>query len=1162
MTVAVENVPAPAPGEALNAASLEGALRAVEPNLVLVPRWVMQSVIAADRGMTASAFTVPHRKSHWIARSRLVELAGEEEIALPESLPGGPTVLLLRRPSDRLSRQPRADVLRHYWRLLFHARVDALMQSRIAAWSAAELQERIERTGRSPFNEARVVLARERYLATLDDERAAYREWVAVYLELSRFRPELVRTYFPALGQAGACPDVLAQEIDAEALLRQTRPQEAGDAAEAPLTDEADEAAHEHAIAALHDLPRGRVVRDGRRAPRLLARAQRAQDVGNTVRAAILRTRVFRAAPHDKAPHVAAMRDLDTLVERLRQALHLGEGEAHEWRAALEGVLARAAVGWWNREGRLLYDLQKVCVDHEREIYSVGVVEWLLEFGRRPLRRPQPNQRRVLMLRSLRSALRRAPRARLAVAQRERLTHLLHQALDRTEARLREALRPAIVTGLAGGGVRPRNAVERVAEGKLVEELLDGLADKGFLTMGGVRDAISRNQIKLHDIKGFAAFFRGDQLLRIDRRLSRTLDGVYHRGEAYLRFFQKSSSALFATAWGRALTQYVLLPAGGAYVILEGLDHTLVALFNWLTKSHWLKLGRLEEFKGPVALGPRGPRIEIPFNQALLDNIHFFLLTFFLVGLINWPAFRHTVMRGLRAIGHGLHRGFVEGPRWLASRPWVQAIWKSRAMRLGLRFVVKPLAFAEAAWLLTPRGVSPRTHWIVLGSMFLAANLVLNNRTGRALEQAVLQWLRNLFARVTTEILANILRGILHFFQRAMEYFDRAMYAVDEWLRFRSGQSRFSLIAKASLGVVWFFIAYITRFAVNLLIEPQINPVKHFPVVTVSHKIVLPSVGLFESAYLQLGLSAMRARTLAATTVTSIPGIFGFLAWELRSNWMLYAANRHRTLRPVQIGSHGETLPRLLRPGFHSGTVPKIFARLRRAQRHIEVHRRFRGRAEASVHKQHEAAEHVREAVRHFVQRELVALLNEQAAWRDTPLAAGDVELSVTRLIVALSCPGIDPRPAKICFEERSGWILAHVDAPGWTERLDQAKTQQLCAALLGLYKIAGADVVQEQIETAFIPPQAVAVELSPDELMVWPGRSFRQQPPLVFDLHEKAPARQPQIGRQPLMLRGLDVEWGRWVQAWEPDGDGHAAHPTPTTAPLPPLCLLGIRTP
>ena len=64
-----------------------------------------------------------------------------------------------------------------------------------------------------------------------------------------------------------------------------------------------------------------------------------------------------------------------------------------------------------------------------------------------------------------------------------------------------------------------------------------------------------------------------------------------------------------------------------------------------------------------------------------------------------------------------------------------------------------------------------------------------------------------------------------------------------------------------------------------------------------------------------------------------MPGIFGFLVWEFRENWRLYAANRPKGLRPVPLGPHGETMPRLLRPGFHSGTLPKRFAKLRRAER-------------------------------------------------------------------------------------------------------------------------------------------------------------------------------------------------------------------------------------
>ena len=117
---------------------------------------------------------------------------------------------------------------------------------------------------------------------------------------------------------------------------------------------------------------------------------------------------------------------------------------------------------------------------------------------------------------------------------------------------------------------------------------------------------------------------------------------------------------------------------------------------------------------------------------------------------------------------------------------------------------------------------------------------------------------------------------------------------VDEWLRFRSGESRLSLATKAAIGLLWFFVSYVMRFAINVLIEPQINPIKHFPVVTVSHKLLLPLIPQF-AGVLELTLEKPLAWTMAGTIVTGIPGVFGFLVWELKENWRLCAANHNGT---------------------------------------------------------------------------------------------------------------------------------------------------------------------------------------------------------------------------------------------------------------------------
>src|SRR5262249_31298953 len=155
------------------------------------------------------------------------------------------------------------------------------------------------------------------------------------------------------------------------------------------------------------------------------------------------------------------------------------------------------------------------------------------------------------------------------------------------------------------------------------------------------------------------------------------------------------------------------------------------------------------------------------------------------------------------------------------------------------------------------------------------------------------------------------------------------------------------------------------------------NPIKHFPVVTVSHKLLLP---LIPSLAKQFGLSTETMGTI----VFGIPGIFGFLVWELRENWKLYRANASDTLRPVIVGSHGEKIRGLLRPGFHSGTVPKTFAKLRRAVRTRRIHR---------AAKQRHALAHVAEAVHRFVQRDVIAYLDTSRRLHGLAIRIGHIRL-------------------------------------------------------------------------------------------------------------------------------------------------------------------------
>jgi hypothetical protein len=198
-------------------------------------------------------------------------------------------------------------------------------------------------------------------------------------------------------------------------------------------------------------------------------------------------------------------------------------------------------------------------------------------------------------------------------------------------------------------------------------------------------------------------------------------------------------------------------------------------------------------------------------------------------------------------------------------------------------------------------------------------------------------------------------------------------------------------------------------------------------------------------------LGTVIGNAAAVTTVFFLPGLFGFLVWELHSNWRLYAANRLAALGPIVVGSHGETVVRLLRPAFHSGTVPKRFARLRRALR--------AGRGGVAL-KHREALHHVEEAMRRLLEREFAGLLRESRSLGVSAIEPGAIHLATGRIRIELLGEDRDRPSLWIDLEERSGVLEAAISRPGWLEGLDDAQRRTLADALAALYKISGVERV------------------------------------------------------------------------------------------------------
>jgi hypothetical protein len=1080
-------------------AALQQALRAVEPAALLVAPRVLDRVIRQAEALPSWLWRVPHRDSYVVDRHILFRHVEQDELDLGAEQRLPPTVLLLARPSlEELDGLSQDALLRTYWRRLFHASVHLTLNGPGPGTLSPEaVRERVEQIGAAEFEEIRQVLDQDSYLLRPGDDREVYCEFAALYLELRAFAPELLACTFPGLGDREAIDRLLARDLDAGALLAWTRLAGAPDPG-APLDAPAAESNDEY----------WKLVRE----------AERAAEAGNCVKAAILRTRAARVAPAALAPgtRTEAEVDLQRLALRLRQALQLSETETRDWLRDLPGLLDKADQGRRPAEAALLYDLQNTCLDQERDLYALGLVESLLSAGRRPVKRPLPSQRLVRTVRHLRAAAGRLPRTRLAEDDRAHLAGLLARALRCAEERLRERFGPVLRDALQDVGLAPDNPPERVAFDKVVDELLDRIASYGFLTFGDLRDAISRNQLKLPDLASPGQLLHGDELRRLDRRLTILLDGVYRPGEFYVRWLEGLAALNFGTPAGRLLTTHVTLPFGGAFVLVEALSVALHHLAD--VRTAW-----------PAQLAA------------------FLVVGLFFFGLIHVAGVRRfcaRVGRGAYRLGREL---FVELPARVWRIAAVRRLLTSWPAQLGYFYVLKPLI----VWGLVAWWWPPALTAIGGVSIFLAANFVLNSRLGAVAGEFVTRAVLGLYDLLRGGLLPGLYRLVVRAFKQVLDTGEYLLFRVDEWLRYRSGDGQVSLVLRTALGVVWFPVSYVIRFYMVVLIEPVLNPLK-LPVCSVAAKFTQPFFWVFYfslTAQLTLAVGVYAAPVLAFVVATATLGVapnaFGFLFWEMKENWRLYRANRRPNLGAVPVGGHGETVVQLLRPGFHSGTLPRLFARLRKAERRARVG----GPGQAAESCRHQLAE-IEEEVRLFVTREMVALLAQARCWQALPLTAQCVTLSPNRIGVELVRGDLPDRPVWLEFEERARWLVGTVRAPGWLGELTPEQRDVFATALAGLYKLAGVQLVREQLRENL--PAAAGFDLTAEGLVVWQDR--RGGRALRYDLRQ--PHRQleprgpdgvrvkdgPVLDADRLLFSRWLLPWTQWVESWRQDeaGEGH----------------------
>lgn len=1071
-------------------------LRTADPAAILVSPRVLDRVIRQEHQLGNLLWRVPHRDCYVVDRHVLFRHVEQDELSLePERLLPSTVILLAEPGSEELAASDSRPLFLKYWRRLFHARLHLALQTLCeeGKLTTVAIGERIDALGPVAFAEIRRVLTEDGLLLPGADDRAVYIEFAAVYLELRFFAASLLPTCFPTLRDAEAVQRLLARDVEAAELFRRSRLASAPEPVECRETS-ADEA-HMYYW-------------------KLAGSAERAAAEGNSVRAAILRTRAARVAPsaYTASTRAQADADLRQLVVRLQAALQLSDADAAAWLKVLPQLLDRADQGARPIEAALLFELQKVCLDNERDSYALDLIEWLLSAGKRPIKRPLPGQRVVRKAKHLRSAAQLLARARLSDGDREQLARLVQEALDGSERALRDRFRPILTETFQDEGLQPASPPERVAFHKMIDELLDRISEYGFLTFGDLRDAISRNQLKLPDLNEPYDFLRGDALLRLNNRLGTRLDGVYRPAEAYLRWLEWFTAIGFGTGIGRVLTRFAVIPFGGAFLLTEAVA-VLVEVFD-------------------------GPAMPDALRYTLMVTLGFFLL-----GLMHVPAFRQRCAEVAAACGGLLYTVFIGWPTRLVQATSLRELLGSWPFQLFVGYVVKPLIACALLRVWIPEAFA---GWLALIT-FLAANFVLNSRLGLATTEAVMGLLVQVYELLRAGLLPGLFRFILRLFKQVIDTVEYVLFTVDEWLRFRSGDSRFSMGVRTVLGLFWFPVSYVARFYMVVLIEPGLNPIK-FPISSLGAKFIYPIAlagawtGVM-AGWLSLVVGDLVAGVIAGTTVWLLPDAFGFLFWEMKENWRLYRANRAPHLQPVAVGPHGETVRQLLQPGFHSGTLPKLFARLRRAERDAAVTGNWQ-----AVRVCRQDLLRVDRALQRLLDREVVELVQQSPQWKSQQLRAGAVVLASNRISLELAHPQYPAEPVWVDVEDQGGWLVAGLRAPGWLERVTDDQREVVSIAAAGFYKLAGVDLVREQL-AANLPPEGIAYDITPRDLVVWLGR--RGDRAILYDWHsidglldprtpDGAPAPEwPVLDSRRVIFARIPLPWQQWVETWQKDQNG-----------------------
>lgn len=861
--------------------------------------------------------------------------------------------------------------------------------------------------------------------------------------------------------------------------------------------------------------------------------AERCHERRDLVGAACAMIQVARLSTGDRSRRAEdlARSHLRELAAGLAGPLHLRGADIGRLEARLYPVLEKADQGRFiTNEYRLLLELQGIMNEAERPARSLDIYRWLTSVGASPVSRQLPHQDMVQASRRLQAVLRFLPGARVDEEDSAALRDLFRGSLASCREALRDRFQPFLEDALDDVGLQPRHPLEKVSRRKLVRELIDRILADGYFSYFDVRDAISRNSLKLPDITDRGEWGADDPLLRLDRLLTFKFEGIYQSGQVHAKTLQNLTSALFGTCWGRMFWSFVVAPYGIAIL--------LVSIGVILSRHLPGGVGKQDDVS-PVAT------IWAWVWIALVGTALSYTLA-------NEPL-RNRVASWLRWLASGLNWVVEDLPGILARHPAFRAAVVV-PLKLAWYLAAKPGLVMLALHVFTPVAVPNLVIGVAL--WFLMA-LVMTTRPFLLLDRRLGEILVDFVHAVRAGLVGRLFEAFDRLYKAAIKAIETALVRADEALRSRGDDSAAMTGVRAAASLVWIPFRGTGRFLFVVLVEPMFHPLK-MPICFVAAKVLYPVLGPMGSESwipaLAGPLGYWPAMTLVTSTIFLMPNIFGFLFWEFRENRGLYEANRPGRPRTAPAGPSGEDMRALLEPGWHGGTLPRIFSRLRRAGKPAA-----QGGDRARERQALKQLEDVRESVGHFLRRNLVDPMAVSPGWVDAaggqwsrPLDVRTVALSTHRVRGFLSPADAPPdsRPALVVtFEFRSDCLWANVRAGSWLAELPPDRREGVALAAAWCLCAAGVQLNDEQV-VALMGPGAGALKSSEQALSLAVGGrnlSYRLDPEhqeWAISRDSDMPETQPVAIRPAWALRFQDMPWryddftARWRTA-SPAGAG-----------------------